>query len=205
MDMDSFLFIVFVFLKALALVGFVMTSLIALIYAERKILGAIMYRRGPNVVGPWGTLQLFADALKFIFKEVVVPSSADKPVFFLAPLLAFVFAMLSWAVIPFSEHIYLTDINVAVLFIFAVGSLEVYGIIMGGWASNSKYPFLGSLRSVAQMISYEVSIGFILIGIIISTGSLSLRDIVFAQDTPYGALGWYWFCLLYTSPSPRDA
>ena len=159
--------------QTLLLIAFIMGSLIALIYGERKILGAIMFRRGPNVVGPWGTLQLFADAIKFIVKEVIIPAGADRPVFFLAPLMAFTLAVLSWAVIPFSEHLYLTDLNVAVLYIFAIGSLEVYGVIMGGWASNSKYPFLGSLRSAAQMISYEVSIGFIIIGIIISTGSLS--------------------------------
>lgn len=178
--------------QVLLLIGFVMGSLLALIYAERKILGAIMYRRGPNVVGPWGTLQLVADALKFIFKEVIVPAGADRPVFFLAPLMAFTLAMLSWAVIPFSEHLYLTDLNVAVLYIFAIGSLEVYGVIMGGWASNSKYPFLGSLRSAAQMISYEVSIGLIIIGLIISTGSLSLVDIVNAQKGPWGFFSWYW-------------
>ncbi|MEO1563371.1 MAG: NADH-quinone oxidoreductase subunit NuoH [Pseudomonadota bacterium] len=178
--------------QSLLVVMFVMISLIVLVYADRKIWGAVQLRRGPNVVGPWGSLQLIADFMKYVFKEVVVPAGADKTVFFLAPLLAFVLALLSWAVIPFSETWVIANINVALLFIFAVSSLEVYGVIMGGWASNSKYPFLGSLRSAAQMISYEVSIGFILIGIIISSGSLNLVEIVEAQDGPYGFFSWYW-------------
>lgn len=178
--------------QTLLVVAFVMVSVIFLIYGERKILGAIMMRRGPNVVGPWGTLQLFADALKFMVKEIIVPAGADKTVFFMAPLVAFTLAMLSWAVIPFNENAILANLNVAVLYVFAISSLEVYGVIMGGWASNSKYPFLGSLRSAAQMISYEVSIGFIIIGIIISTGSLSFVDIVHAQNGSYGFFSWYW-------------
>jgi NADH-quinone oxidoreductase subunit H len=149
-------------------------------------------RRGPNVVGPWGLLQTFADAIKFVVKEVVIPAGVDRPVYFLAPLLSFVLAMLAWAVIPFNDGWVLADINVAILFVMAIASLEVYGVIMGGWASNSKYAFLGSLRSAAQMISYEVSLGLIIIGVIISTGSMNFGAIVNAQDTGYGLLGWYW-------------
>jgi len=176
--------------QSLAVVMFVMLSLIVLVYADRKIWGAVQLRRGPNVVGPWGSLQLIADFLKYVVKEVVIPAGADKTVFLMAPLIAFTLALLSWAVIPFSEEWVLANINVAILYIFAIGSLEVYGVIMGGWASNSKYPFLGSLRSAAQMISYEVSIGFIIIGIIISAGSLNLVDIVMAQDGN-GLLSWF--------------
>jgi NADH-quinone oxidoreductase subunit H len=133
-----------------------------------------------------------ADAAKYVFKEIVIPAGADKTVFLLAPLVGFILSIIAWAVIPFSETLVLSNLNVAVLYIFAVSSLEVYGVIMGGWASNSKYPFLGALRSAAQMISYEVSIGFIIIGVILSTGSLSLVDIVKAQDGDYGFFSWYW-------------
>jgi NADH-quinone oxidoreductase subunit H len=156
-------------LQGLAVIGFVMISLLFLVYGDRKIWAAVQMRRGPNVVGAWGLLQTVADALKYVVKEIVIPAGADKTVFMLAPLLAFVLAMISWAVIPFNDTWVLADLNVAVLYIFAIGSLEVYGVIMGGWASNSKYPFLGSLRSAAQMISYEVSIGLIIIGVIITT------------------------------------
>ena len=149
-------------------------------------------RRGPNVVGPWGILQTVADALKYIVKEVVVPAGADKVVYFLAPLVGFILSAIAWAVIPFNGNWILSDLNVAVLYVFAVSSLEVYGVIMGGWASNSKYPFLGALRSAAQMISYEVSIGFIIVGVIISTGSLSFINIVEAQSGSYGLFSWYW-------------
>ncbi|WP_296475339.1 NADH-quinone oxidoreductase subunit NuoH [Roseinatronobacter sp.] len=178
--------------QSLLVVGFVMISLIFLVYADRKVWAAVQMRRGPNVVGPWGLLQTFADALKFVVKEVVIPAGVDRPVYFLAPLLSFVLAMLAWAVIPFNDGWVLADINVAILFVFAIASLEVYGVIMGGWASNSKYAFLGSLRSAAQMISYEVSLGLIIIGVIISTGSMNFGAIVAAQDTGYGLLGWYW-------------
>jgi NADH-quinone oxidoreductase subunit H len=143
-------------------------------------------------VGPFGLLQSVADALKYVVKEIVIPAGADRPVFFLAPMLSFVLAILAWAVVPFDQGWVLADINVAILFVFAVSSLEVYGVIMGGWASNSKYPFLGSLRSAAQMISYEVSLGLIIIGIIISTGSMSFGAIVAAQDGDLGLLNWYW-------------
>jgi NADH-quinone oxidoreductase subunit H len=170
----------------------VLISLAFLMYADRKIWAAVQMRKVPNVVGAFGLLQSFADFLKYIVKEVIIPAGADKPVFLLAPLLAFILPVISWAVIPFNDGWVISNMNVAVLYIFGIGSLEVYGVIMGGWASNSKYPFLGSLRSAAQMISYEVSIGFIIIGIIISTGSLNFGDIVRAQDGSFGLLNWYW-------------
>ncbi|EBA15237.1 NADH dehydrogenase subunit H [Roseobacter sp. SK209-2-6] len=178
--------------QVLAVVAFVMISLLFLVYGDRKIWAAVQMRRGPNVVGVYGLLQSVADALKYVVKEVVIPAGADRTVFILAPLTSFVLAMIAWAVIPFNDGWVLSDINVAILYVFAVSSLEVYGVIMGGWASNSKYPFLGSLRSAAQMISYEVSIGLIIIGIIISTGSMNFGDIVRAQDGDLGLLNWYW-------------
>ena len=170
----------------------VLLSLAFLMFADRKIWAAAQMRKGPNVVGVFGLLQSFADFLKYIFKEVIIPAGSDKVVFLLAPLITFVLSLIAWSVIPFNNGWVLTDINVGILFIFAVAGLEVYGVIMGGWASNSKYPFLGSLRSAAQMISYEVSIGFIIIGILISTGSLNLSKIVLAQDGSYGIFSWYW-------------
>ena len=178
--------------QSLLMLAFVMISLLFLVYGDRKIWAAVQMRRGPNVVGPFGLLQSVADALKYVVKEIIVPAGADRPVFFLAPMMSFVLAVLAWAVIPFNNTWVLSDINVAILFVFAVSSLEVYGVIMGGWASNSKYPFLGSLRSAAQMISYEVSLGLIIIGIIISTGSMNFGAIVAAQDGNYGLLNWYW-------------
>ena len=170
----------------------ILLSLAFLMFADRKIWAAVQMRKGPNVVGVFGLLQSFADFLKYIFKEIIIPAGSDKVVFLLAPLITFVLSLIAWSVIPFNNGWVLTDINVGILFIFAVAGLEVYGVIMGGWASNSKYPFLGSLRSAAQMISYEVSIGFIIIGILISTGSLNLSKIVLAQDGSYGILSWYW-------------
>ncbi len=178
--------------QSLLIVAFVMISLLFLVYGDRKIWAAVQMRKGPNVVGPFGLLQSVADALKYVVKEIVVPAGSDRAVFFLAPMLSFVLAILAWAVLPFHPGWVLADINVAILFVFAASSLEVYGVIMGGWASNSKYPFLGSLRSAAQMISYEVSLGLIIIGIIISTGSMNFSSIVAAQDTGYGLFGWYW-------------
>jgi len=178
--------------QGLMIIAFVMLSLLFLVYADRKIWAAVQMRKGPNMVGAFGLLQSVADALKYVVKEIVVPAGADRFVFFLAPVLSFVLAVVAWAVIPFNEGWVLADINVAILFVFAVSSLEVYGVIMGGWASNSKYPFLGSLRSAAQMISYEVSLGLIIIGIIISTGSMSFGAIVAAQDGDYGLFSWYW-------------
>jgi len=169
-----------------------LVALAFLMYADRKIWAAVQMRRGPNMVGPFGLLQSFADFLKYIVKEIVVPAGADKVVFFLAPLIAFTLSVVAWSVIPFNEGWVLADINVAILFILAIGSLEVYGVIMGGWASNSKYPFLGSLRSAAQMISYEVSIGLIIIGVIISAGSMNFGAIVAAQDGNAGIFNWFW-------------
>ena len=178
--------------QCLAVVAFVMISLLFLVYGDRKVWAAVQMRRGPNVVGAWGLLQTVADALKYVVKEIVVPAGSDRTVFMLAPLTSFVLALIAWAVIPFDDTWVLSDINVAILYVFAVSSLEVYGVIMGGWASNSKYPFLGSLRSAAQMISYEVSSGLIIIGVIISTGSMNFGDIVRAQDGSYGFFSWYW-------------
>ena len=168
-----------------------LVALAFLLWGDRKIWAAVQLRRGPNVVGPWGLLQSFADFLKYVLKEIVIPDGADRFVFLLAPMLSLVLAIVAWSVIPFNDGWVLADINVAILFVFAVSSLEVYGVIMGGWASNSKYPFLGSLRSAAQMISYEVSIGLIIIGVILSTGSMNFGDIVKAQDGA-GLLSWYW-------------
>ena len=184
--------LVTVMAQVLLVIGFVMVSLLFLVYGDRKIWAAVQMRRGPNVVGPWGLLQTVADALKYVVKEIVVPAGSDRAVFILAPMTSFVLAMIAWAVIPFSDTWVLADLNVAILYVFAISSLEVYGVIMGGWASNSKYPFLGSLRSAAQMISYEVSIGLIIIGVILSTGSLNFGDIVNAQDGNWGIFSWYW-------------
>ncbi|GGF59029.1 NADH-quinone oxidoreductase subunit H 1 [Paracoccus acridae] len=177
--------------QGLAVIAFVMLSLIFMVYGDRKIWAAVQMRRGPNVVGPWGLLQTFADALKYVLKEIVIPAGADKFVFFLAPFLSMTLALLAFVAIPFAPGWVMADINVGILFIFAVSSLEVYGVIMGGWASNSKYPFLSSLRAAAQMISYEVSLGLIIIGVIISTGSMNITAIVEAQAGA-GLLSWYW-------------
>ena len=178
--------------QCLLIAGSVLICLAFLMYADRKIWAAVQMRKGPNVVGIFGLLQSFADFLKYVFKEIIIPAGSDKVVFILAPLVTFVLSLVAWSVIPFNNGWVLTDLNVGILFIFAVAGLEVYGVIMGGWASNSKYPFLGSLRSAAQMISYEVSIGFIIVGILISTGSLNLTKIVMAQEGSYGLLNWYW-------------
>lgn len=178
--------------QVLLIVVPLLVALAFLMYADRKIWAAVQMRRGPNVVGFFGLLQSFADFIKYIVKEIVYPAGADKVIFLLAPMISLVMAMIAWAVIPFNDGWVLSNINVAILYVFAVSSLEVYGVIMGGWASNSKYAFLGALRSAAQMISYEVSIGLIIIGIIISSGSMNFGDIVRAQDGNYGVLNWYW-------------
>ena len=183
-------------LESLLLLVCLLLSTAALIYLERKIWGAVQLRRGPNVVGPWGILQPFADFFKFMLKEPIIPASANKGVFVLAPLVSVVLAMSAWAVMPVADGWSISDINVGVLFLFAVSSLGVYGLIMAGWASNSKYALLSALRAAAQMVSYEVSIGFVIVTVVLCAGSLNLSDIVRAQDTRFGLLGWYWLPLL---------
>ena len=160
----------------------VLVSVAMIVWLDRRIWAFVQKRRGPNVVGPFGLFQTLADALKYIFKEIIIPASSNKIIFILAPIVTMTLALIAWAVIPFSENYVLADINVGILYIFAISSLGVYGIIMGGWASNSKYPFLGSIRSAAQMVSYEVSIGVIIINVLLCVGSLNLSDIVLAQE-----------------------
>tara|TARA_B100000700_G_scaffold311150_1_gene392610 strand:+ start:230 stop:1231 length:1002 start_codon:yes stop_codon:yes gene_type:complete len=159
-----------------------LTAVAMIVWLDRRVWAFIQKRRGPNVVGPFGLFQSLADALKYIFKEIIIPASSNKIIFILAPIITMTLALVAWAVIPFSEKLVLADINVGILYLFAVSSLGVYGIIMGGWASNSKYPFLGAIRSAAQMVSYEVSIGVIIINVLLCTGSLNLIDIVLAQE-----------------------
>jgi NADH-quinone oxidoreductase subunit H len=165
------------------------------LYADRKVWAAVQLRRGPNVVGPWGLLQSFADLLKFVLKEPIIPASANKGMFLLAPLVMCTLSLAAWAVIPLNAGWAIADINVGILYIFAISSLGVYGVIMGGWASNSKYPFLGALRSAAQMVSYEVSIGFVIVTVLMCAGTLNLSQIVESQNTRLGILGWYWLPL----------
>ncbi len=190
-------------IQSLGLVTAVLISVSMLIYFDRKVWAAVQMRRGPNVVGPWGLLQSFADLLKFVFKEVIIPDSANKGVFVLAPIVTAVLALAAWAVVPVSEGWMVANINVGILYLFALSSLGVYGVIMGGWASNSKYPFLAALRSAAQMVSYEVSIGFVIITVLLCVGSLNLSDIVLSQKTGLGTmlglpnsfLDWYFIPL----------
>ena len=170
-------------LKILMLLVPVLVSVAMIVWLDRRVWAFVQKRRGPNVVGPFGLLQSLADALKYIFKEIIIPASSNKVIFILAPIITMTLALISWAVIPFSEDFVLADINVGILYLFAVSSLGVYGIIMGGWASNSKYPFLGAIRSAAQMVSYEVSIGIIIINVLLCVGSLNLSDIVKAQES----------------------
>ncbi len=168
--------------KILFLLVPVLVSVAMIVWLDRRVWAFVQKRQGPNVVGPFGLLQSLADALKYIFKEIIIPASSNKVIFIIAPIITMTLALIAWAVIPFSETYVLADINVGILYIFAVSSLGVYGIIMGGWASNSKYPFLGSIRSAAQMVSYEVSIGIIIINVLLCVGSLNLNDIVLAQQ-----------------------
>ena len=167
----------------------ILISLAFLLLADRKIWAGVQMRKGPNVVGPFGLLQSFADFFKFVLKEIIIPAGADKVVFILAPLITFILAFIAWAVIPFAPGWVISDLNVGILYIFAISSLGVYGIIMGGWASNSKYPFLGSLRSAAQMVSYEVSLGLIIINVILLAGTMNLSEIVASQS----GYAWNWY------------
>ena len=167
--------------KIIFLVLPVLTAVALIVWLDRRVWAFVQKRRGPNVVGPFGLLQSLADALKYIFKEIIIPATSNKIIFILAPIVTMTLALIAWAVIPFDENLVLADINVGILYLFAVSSLGVYGIIMGGWASNSKYPFFGSIRSAAQMVSYEVSIGVIIINVLLCVGSLNLTDIVLAQ------------------------
>jgi len=167
--------------KILFLLIPILVSVALIVWFDRRVWAFVQKRRGPNVVGPFGLLQTVADALKFIFKEIIIPASANKVIFILAPIVTMTLAFIAWAVIPFSEVLVLSNINVGILYLFAISSLGVYGIIMGGWASNSRYPFLGSIRSAAQMVSYEVSIGIIIVNVLLCVGSLNLKDIVLAQ------------------------
>ena len=168
--------------KILFLLVPILVAVAMIVWLDRRVWAFVQKRRGPNVVGPFGLLQSFADALKYMFKEIIIPASSNKIIFILAPIVTMTLSLIAWAVIPFSEDFVLADINVGILYLFAVSSLAVYGIIMGGWASNSKYPFLGSIRSAAQMVSYEVSIGIIIINVLLCVGSLNLSDIVLAQE-----------------------
>ncbi|MEA2821850.1 MAG: NADH-quinone oxidoreductase subunit [Bradyrhizobium sp.] len=181
--------------QSLLLLVVLLIAIAYILLADRKIWAAVQIRRGPNVVGPWGLLQSFADLLKFVLKEPIIPSGANKGVFLLAPLVSCVLALAAWAVIPMDLGWVIADINVGVLYIFAISSLSIYGIIMAGWSSNSKYPFLAALRSAAQMVSYEVSIGFVIITVLLCAGSLNLTAVVEAQNTRWGLLGWYWLPL----------
>jgi NADH-quinone oxidoreductase subunit H len=186
---------VIMLVESLLMLVVLLIAIAYVLYADRKIWAAVQIRRGPNVVGPWGLLQSFADLLKFVLKEPTIPAGANKGVFLLAPLVTCVLALAAWAVIPVNAGWAIANINVGILYIVAISSLMVYGVIMAGWASNSKYPFLAALRSAAQMVSYEVSIGFVIITVLLCAGSLNLSAIVQAQDGPYGFLNWYWIPL----------
>jgi NADH-quinone oxidoreductase subunit H len=187
--------VLLIVLKSFVLLAALLVFIAYALLADRKIWAAVQLRRGPNVVGPFGLFQSFADLLKFVLKEPVIPAGANKAIYLLAPLVFAMLALSSWAVIPLADGWAIADINVGITYIFAISSLGVYGVIMGGWASNSKYAFLGALRSAAQMISYEVSLGFVIICVLLCAGSLNLSRIVMAQDTSLGLFGWYWLWL----------
>ena len=187
--------VLLIVLKSFVLLSALLVFIAYALLADRKIWAAVQLRRGPNVVGPFGLFQSFADLIKFVIKEPVIPAGANKAIYLLAPLVFAMLALSSWAVIPLADGWAIADINVGITYIFAISSLGVYGVIMGGWASNSKYAFLGALRSAAQMISYEVSLGFVIICVLLCAGSLNLSRIVMAQDTALGMFGWYWLWL----------
>ena len=181
--------------ESLLLLVVLLIAIAYILLADRKIWAAVQIRRGPNVVGPFGLFQSFADLLKFVLKEPIIPAGSNKGVFLLAPLVSCVLALAAWAVIPMNLGWVISDINVGVLYIFAISSLSIYGIIMAGWSSNSKYPFMAALRAAAQMVSYEVSIGFVIITVLLCAGSLNLSAVVEAQNSKWGILGWYWLPL----------
>ena len=194
---------------SVALIVILLIIVAFILYADRKVWAAVQMRRGPNVVGPFGLWQSFADLLKFVFKEVIIPAGSNKGIFLLAPVVTAGLAISAWAVMPVNKGWAVADINVGVLYIFAISSLQVYGVIIAGWASNSKYAFLAALRSAAQMVSYEVSIGFVIITALLCAGSLNLTEIVMAQDRGLGLFGWYWlplfpmFVIYFISCWPR--
>src|SRR5215813_828416 len=175
-----------ILIEILAIVLPLLLAVAYLTYAERKVMAAMQMRRGPNVVGPWGLLQPIADGVKLMFKETIIPSGASRIPFLIAPMITFTLSLIAWAAIPFGDGIVVADLNVGILYLFAISSLGVYGVVVAGWASNSKYPFLGALRSAAQMVSYEVSIGFVLVTVLLCVGSLNLSNVVLAQS------GWFW-------------
>ncbi|WAC26143.1 NADH-quinone oxidoreductase subunit NuoH [Ancylobacter sp. SL191] len=193
--LDTLLQVLIIVAQSLGLLVGLLIVVAYVLLADRKIWAAVQLRRGPNVVGPFGLFQSFADLIKFVLKEPVIPDGSNKGVFLLAPFVTCLLALAAWAVVPIDAGWVVADINVGVLYIFAISSLGVYGVIMGGWASNSKYPFLSALRAAAQMVSYEVSIGFVIVTVLMCAGSLNLSAIVEAQNTPYGILGWYWLPL----------
>jgi NADH-quinone oxidoreductase subunit H len=184
-----------IFAQSLAFLVVLLILVAFLLYADRKVWAAVQMRRGPNVVGPFGLLQSFADLLKFVFKEPIIPAGANKGIFLIAPLITAGLALSAWAVIPVAKGWEVANINVGILYVFAISSLQVYGVIMAGWASNSKYAFLAALRSAAQMVSYEVSIGFVIVTVLLCAGSLNLGEIIQAQDGRLGLFGWYWLPL----------
>ncbi len=192
---DTLIQVLIIVAQSLALLVGLLIIVAYVLLADRKIWAAVQLRRGPNVVGPFGLFQSFADLIKFVLKEPVIPDGANKGVFLLAPFVTCLLALAAWAVVPIDAGWVVADINVGVLYIFAISSLGVYGTIMAGWASNSKYPFLSALRAAAQMVSYEVSIGFVIVTVLLCAGSLNLSAIVEAQNTSWGILGWYWLPL----------